>query len=344
MSQIHVDNRGIILEPTDLPFENQGVFNPGCIEIDGIVHMFYRAVQEGNFSCIGYCQIKDHSVIKRLDHPVLVPEFEYEKHGMEDPRIIFLEGTYYLFYTAFDGKNALGAYATSPDLIHFTKQGIISPQIPYREALALIEENAHTPRLYFEYARQVMIYNGLDVRVWDKDIFIFPKKINGLFWMAHRIMPSIQVVTFKDFSDLSPAFWHHYFEHFNNTSLLKPEFPFENRYIGGGCPPLETPDGWLLIYHAVEENDHIVRYSAGAALLDLENPKKIIGRLPYPLFSPEETWEKEGNVNNVVFPTSAIIHDDTLDIYYGAADTRIGLKSTSLSNLLTELKKYPPTL
>lgn len=342
MSKIHVTNKGIILEATELPFENQGVFNPGCIEVDGIVHMFYRAVRPGNFSSIGYCQLQDNKVIKRLDHPLLVPEHEYEKHGIEDPRIIFLEGTYYLFYTAFDGKNALGAYATSPNLLHFTKQGIISPQIPYREALTLIEENAHTPRLYFEYARKVMLYNGLDVRIWDKDIFIFPKKINGLFWMAHRIMPSIQIASFENFSDLSPAFWHHYFEHFNHTVLLNPEFPFENRYIGGGCPPLETEDGWLLIYHAVEETNNIITYSAGAALLDLENPKKIIGRLPYPLFTPEETWEKEGSVKNVVFPTGAIINDDTLDIYYGAADTCIGLKSVCLSELLTELKKYPP--
>ena len=344
MPKIEVINQGIILEPTDLPFENQGVMNPGCIQVDGIIHMFYRAVRRGNFSSIGYCQIKNNKIIHRHDQPLLVPEFEYEKQGMEDPRIIFLEGTYYLFYTAFDGKNARGAYATSPDLIHFTKQGIISPQIPYRQALSLIEKNAHTPRLYFQYARHIMQYNSLDVIVWDKDIFIFPKKIQGLFWMIHRIIPSIQIVTFENFSDLSPAFWNHYFEHFNHTSLLDSEFSFENKYIGGGCPPLETTEGWLLIYHGVDENNHTVRYSAGAALLDLNNPRKILGRLPYPLFSPEERWEKEGNVNNVVFPTSAIIHDDIVDIYYGAADTRIALKSVSLSDLLTELKKYPPSL
>lgn len=342
MSKLHIIDKGIILEPTDLPFESQGVFNPGCIEVNGIVHMFYRAVRPGNYSSIGYCQIKDHKVIKRLDHPLLCPEYEYEQHGIEDPRIILVEGVYYLFYTAYDGKNALGAYATSPDLIHFTKQGIISPQIPYREALSLIEQNAQSPRLYFEYARQVMQYNGLDVCVWDKDIFIFPKKINGFFWMVHRIMPSIQIATFENFSDLSPAYWHHYFENFNHSHLLNPEYPFENRYIGGGCPPLETKDGWLLIYHAVQQMEKGYQYSVGAVLLDLENPKKIIGRLPYPLFFPEASWEKIGNVNNVVFPTGAVIQDDRLDIYYGAADTYVGLKSTSLSELLTELKQHSP--
>jgi predicted GH43/DUF377 family glycosyl hydrolase len=340
MSTLKIENKGIILEPTELPFESQGVMNPACIEVNGVVHMFYRAVKPGNYSSIGYCQIKDGKVVERLDHPVLSPEHEYEQHGMEDPRIICLEGLYYLFYTAYDGKNARGAYATSPDLIHFTKQGIISPEILYREALTLIEQSSHSPRLYFEYARQVMEYNGLDVFVWDKDVSMFPKKINGQFWMIHRIMPSIQIATFTNFSDLSPAYWYNYFKSFNHSSLITPEHPFENRYIGGGCPPLETKDGWLFIYHAVEQTDTEIKYSAGAVLLDLENPRNIIGRLPYPLFSPEEPWETTGNVSNVVFPTGAIIHDDTLDIYYGAADTRIGLKSMSLSALLSELKKY----
>ena len=78
-------------------------------------------------------------------------------------------------------------------------------------------------------------------------------------------------------------------------------------------------------------------YTACAALLDLENPQKEIARLPYPLFKPELSWEIKGEVNNVCFPTGAIIQDDTLYIYYGAADTRIGCASVSLSELLSEL-------
>src|SRR3990172_10352265 len=132
-----IKNEGIILERTNLPFESEAVLNPGCIEVNGIVHMFYRAVRPGNYSTIGYCQLQDHKVIKRLNHPILFPEYDYEKMGVEDPRIIFLDGVYYLFYTVYDGKNALFAYATSTDLVHFVKQGIISPRISYREAAHL---------------------------------------------------------------------------------------------------------------------------------------------------------------------------------------------------------------
>src|SRR3989338_5197840 len=131
---IAVKNEGIILEKTNLEFENKGVLNPACIQVDDITHMFYRAVNNNDVSSIGYCRLKDNKVVKRLKRPVLFPEYDYEKKGVEDPRITFLEGIYYLFYTAYDGKNALIAYATSTDLIHFTKQGIISPKISYDEA------------------------------------------------------------------------------------------------------------------------------------------------------------------------------------------------------------------
>ena len=84
---------------------------------------------------------KANKVVKRLKEPVLFPEYNYEKKGIEDPRITLLEGTYYLFYTVYDGKNALIAYATSKDLVHFTKQGLISPKISYDEAEDIFRES-----------------------------------------------------------------------------------------------------------------------------------------------------------------------------------------------------------
>src|SRR3989339_213202 len=104
---IAVKNEGIIIEKTELEFENKGVLNPACIQIDGITHMFYRAVSQNNVSSIGYCQLQNDKVVKRLTKPILCPEYDYEKRGVEDPRITLLEGTYYLFYTAYDGKNDL---------------------------------------------------------------------------------------------------------------------------------------------------------------------------------------------------------------------------------------------
>ena len=128
---LKIKDEGIVLEKTNLAFESKAVLNPACIQVGDITHMFYRAVGQNNISSIGYCQLKDYKVIKRLDKPVLFPEADYEKGGLEDPRITFLDGTYYLFYTAYDGNDALIAYATSSDLIHFTKGGTISPKISY---------------------------------------------------------------------------------------------------------------------------------------------------------------------------------------------------------------------
>ena len=120
---VKVSNGEIVLESrTNLEFENEGVLNPACVEKDGIVHMFYRAVRRGGFSTIGYCQLKDNKVIYRSEKPILFPEYSYEKGGLEDPRITFLEGKYYLLYTAYDGLSALVAYATSSDLKTWTKK------------------------------------------------------------------------------------------------------------------------------------------------------------------------------------------------------------------------------
>jgi predicted GH43/DUF377 family glycosyl hydrolase len=131
--------------------------------------------------------------------------------------------------------------------------------------------------------------------------------------------------------------WQKYLICFEEHILLTAKHKFEISYIGGGCPPIETELGWLLIYHAVHDTIDGYVYSACAALLDLENPHKEIARLPYPLFKPQKEWELNGVVNNVCFPTGAITQDDTLYIYYGAADEQIAMVSVSLSHLLKEL-------
>jgi predicted GH43/DUF377 family glycosyl hydrolase len=114
-------------------------------------------------------------------------------------------------------------------------------------------------------------------------------------------------------------------------------YDHESKYIGGGCPPIETSQGWLLIYHGVKETEKGFVYSACAALLDLDNPSKEIARLPYALFSPEYEWELNGEVNNVVFPTGTAVFGDTLFIYYGAADERIACASLSITALVEKL-------
>jgi predicted GH43/DUF377 family glycosyl hydrolase len=338
---IEVKNEGIILERSRNAFDDQAVLNPACVEIDGVIHMFYRGVRQGDMvSSIGYCQLADNKVIKRLDRPVLFPEYDYEKKGVEDPRIVFLNGVYYLFYTAYDGKNAIFAYATSTDLVNFVKRGVISPRITYAEAGKLFDcSRIRTREKYFIFESYIRDRQGADILLWEKDAFIFPKKFNDKFALVHRILPEIQVIYFDDFKDLTDNYWREYLKVLGSHILLEPKYRFESRNIGGGCPPIETDEGWLLIYHGVEDSSQGKIYHAAAALLDLDDPTKVIGRMKRPLFSPTEKWEKNGDVDNVVFPTGTVLKDNRLYIYYGAADKLIAAKSVDMTELLAELKK-----
>ena len=153
----------------------------------------------------------------------------------------------------------------------------------------------------------------------------------------HRIKPDILIVAVKDLNELTSEFWQNYFLRLDNSIVLTSKYKHEVSYIGGGCPPIETESGWLIIYHGVHDTVNGYVYSACAALLDLDNPQIEIGRLPYPLFKPEREWELKGEVNNVCFPSGSLVVGDTLYIYYGAADERIACASISLSGLLKEL-------
>ncbi|MES2517408.1 MAG: pesticidal protein Cry7Aa [Bacteroidota bacterium] len=338
---IDIKKEGVLLSKTILDFENEGVLNPAVIREGENVFIFYRAVSTGNHSSIGYCKLKGPlTVVERLEKSLLFPEFEYESQGLEDPRIVKIEDTYYLTYTAYDGINALGALAVSKDLLNWEKKGLIVPQLTYQEFSDLAESKGKINDKYLRYNEHERIFehDGKQVFVWDKNLILFPRKINGKFYFLHRIKPDIQIlIGIEEFEDLTPEFWKDYFQHFNDYIMLSPKYEHEISYIGGGCPPIETEYGWLFIYHGVHDTVKGFVYSACAALLDLDNPEKELTRLPYPLFKPEFSWELKGEVNNVCFPTGTALFDDTLYIYYGAADERIAVVSVSISALLKEL-------
>jgi predicted GH43/DUF377 family glycosyl hydrolase len=106
--------------------------------------------------------------------------------------------------------------------------------------------------------------------------------------------------------------------------------------VGAGPPPIKTKQGWLLIYHGVD-NNHV--YRAGAALLDLKDPGKVLGRTTQPILEPKEPYEKNGDVSNVVFPTGACVIDAKLFVYYGAADKVCCIATTDLENLVDYILK-----
>ncbi|MDD4032589.1 MAG: pesticidal protein Cry7Aa [Bacteroidales bacterium] len=338
---ITVKKEGIILEKTNNDFENEGVLNPAVYQEGESIHVFYRAVKTGNHSSIGYCKLDGPlTVAERWDKPLIVPEFSYESHGVEDARIVKIDDLYYLTYTAYDGMNARGALATSRNLKHFKKHGIIVPPITYAEFVYRAETSGKVNEKYY---RDQQFYNQKydqekKIQLWDKNVVFFPRRIKGQLVFLHRIRPGIQIVYVDKLEDLDKNFWDNYFRAFQDHIILDPIYQHESSYIGSGCPPIETEYGWLLIYHGAEETDHGIVYSAcAAALLDIDNPGRVIARLPYALFSPELEWERKGEVNNVVFPTGTAIFGNTLFIYYGAADERIAVASVNLSNLITEL-------
>jgi beta-1,2-mannobiose phosphorylase / 1,2-beta-oligomannan phosphorylase len=233
--------------------------------------------------------------------------------------------------------------AVSKDLQHFERFGLIVPQITYDVFIHLAESKGTINEKYLRYNEHWRIRErkGKKIFLWDKNVIFFPRRINGKLHFLHRVRPDIQLVAVNELQELTTEFWQNYFLRLDEHIVLSSKYRHEVSYLGGGCPPIETSAGWLMIYHAVHDTINGYVYSACAALLDLENPLQEIARLPYPLFKPEEDWELKGEVNNVCFPTGTALFGDTLYIYYGAADARIACASVSISALIAELLLNP---
>ena len=341
---IKVKKHGVILEATSRQFENRGVLNPAVYQEGDLVHVIYRAVDKDYNSCLGYAKFEHGTkLLTRWDKPFMEAKYQYESKGMEDPRITkFKDGTIYMTYVAHDGKNAQIAYASGQDLFDLKRGGLIGPKIQYKDAGRYFRSagNKLKDDYYFmeSYYRE---YGGDDILIWEKDGLLFPEKIRGKYVLTHRILPDVQICYFKDFKELkTKRFWIDYLKDFDQHVVLEGKHGFEERHIGGGAPPIKTEDGWLMIYHGVEESNKRRVYHAAAALLDLKNPSKVVARLPYPLFSPDQPYELTGHVNNVVFPSGTALINERLYIYYGAADNKIAVASIGLNYLLDELRKY----
>lgn len=342
---IAVKKHGIILEKTEIDFENSSVLNPAVSKVGNTLHMFYQAVHDGEFSCVGYCKLDGSlKVIERSLKPKFFQQESYEYKGIEDPRITKIDDPFYLTYTACDGINCFGAYAISEDLIKFSRKGIITPKFTIDEFAKLIEPNVEEiGDEHFLFYNLFMMYRVQDlmkgeIYVWDKNLVFFPKKINGKLALLHRLHPSVQLLCFKNPSELTSEFWKQYIANLQLHIVMRPKLKHENSHIGAGCPPIETEDGWLIRYHSAQYAPKRYIYHSCAALLDLEDPKKVLGRLRKPIFSPTEPWEKAGYVTNIVFPTGTALFDEELYIYYGTADSRVAVASLNINKLLKELK------
>ncbi len=285
------------------PWEKKATFNPASLLIDGKTHLIYRALSDTDKSVLGYAQVRDDFTVEKLKEPVYVPRAKFEEMGCEDPRLVQIGSTrtIYMLYTAYDGK------------------------LP-RVAITSIRAKDFVNK-YWKWTYPVVISpEGVD----DKDACIFPEHINGHYYIIHRVNNSICISKEKDLLFKNKKLDL-------NVLMLPRENAWDDKKIGASCPPIKTDKGWLLIYHGISSHDFV--YRVGAALLDLNDPTKVISRLSYYILEPETQDELNGIVHNVVFPCGSTLRDDELTIYYGGADRVINAATISLKKLLKELVK-----
>ena len=347
---------GLIMEPEPgNPHEVEGTLNPATVRgPDGHLYIFPRLVAKGNYSRIGVARVKfnqtgDPCGVERLGI-ALEPEADYELRpdgggGCEDPRVTFVERfqRYVMTYAALSPIGPRIALAVSEDLFHWKRLGLVT----------------------FEP------YNGIDfVHVDNKDASLFPVAIPnhaGKMQLAliHRpLFPGTRPEETERQAesrmvDLAhESIWISYCPMaleglrpnqvglFNSHHrLATPVSPWERLKIGGGTPPILTRHGWLILYHGVSKiagpgnGGRQLRYSAGVMVLSKEHPRVIRYRSPEPVLIPESADELRGTIADVVFPTGIDRRDDLgrpnrFDVYYGMADSRIGVARLDLPEIL----------
>lgn len=276
------------------------LFNPTAIKINGKTVLLFRAQDRDLTSRIGYAESSDGLRFEIRAEPVLSPEAEYEaKGGVEDPRLVEINGTYYLTYTGYDLHSAQLCLATSKDLIHWERKGVILPA-----------------------------YRGTWNTKWTKSGAIVPVQINGKWWMYYlgtrtdadgKLRDYMGIASSEDLLDWRDAT--------DKPVLDRRPGAFDSRVMEPGPAPFLTDAGILLLYNGANEK---LVYGPGWVLFDREDPTRVIARADKPFVLPTLEWEKTGNVPNVIFLEGAVIngalgkHRLELTGYYGAADKYIG--------------------
>lgn len=291
-------------------WESKAVFNPAAIYAGGKFHIIYRAMSEDNTSVLGYASSEDGFTIEeRLPCPIYVPREEFElkskpgaNSGCEDPRITIIGGIIYMCYTAYTGSGNSRVALTS-----ILKKDFLNRNWKWKKPVLISPP-------------------GVD----DKDAAIFPKKIKGKYAVLHRLGADIWL-DYVDNLNFDGKTW------IKGKVIISPRpGARDSRKIGIAAPPIETKNGWLLLYHGISkrEDNH---YHVRATLLDKKDPSKVIARSRDPILETEMFYEKDGLVANVVFPCGAAVVNDILYVYYGAADKFVCAATAPIKELIKSL-------
>lgn len=297
-----------ILVPQGSGFESRAVFNAAAIDLDGSVHILYRAMSANNTSTFGYARSQDGIHIdERLGTPAYSPRADFESKrgkpdgnsGCEDPRLVVIDDRVYLNYTAYDG-------------VH-------NP----RGAISSISVNDFLAKRFDAWTEPILITPD---EVDDKDIGLLPEKREGNYVLYHRITGRICADLVPDLSFTKRVS--------RCIEILGPrEGMWDGAKVGIAGPPIKVEKGWLLIYHGVSRRAH---YRLGAALLD-PSGLTVLSRTADEVLQAVESYEVQGEIPNVVFACGAVIRDDTIYLYYGGGDKVLGVATASLSHILQAL-------
>jgi predicted GH43/DUF377 family glycosyl hydrolase len=321
------------------PEEARGVINPGAArDREGTLMLFPRAVDQHDRSCILRARVEvdgqgTPTGVERLGL-ALEPREGYElrpgEHtgGCEDPRITYIAALdqYVMAYCAWGAVGARLALAFSPDLRSWERLGLVDFE----------------PRQDPHYRVDFDTY-------YNKDGVLFPEPVtapDGTQALALLHRPVYGDHLPDGITDPRPAIWISYCplaaarraiaalcDMRQHQVLIEPRFDWEELYIGAGPPPVRTALGWLLIYHGVrahplppDDPRKPLRYSVGALLLDLQDPRIVRYRSPRPILAPELAEELGGGVaGGAVFPTGVDDHGNgRIDVYYGMGDSLTG--------------------
>ena len=303
-------------------WESKAVFNCTASYDGRNIHMLYRAIGEYDhyISRIGYGSSTDGFNFTRRNNPAIFPTEEYEIYGMEDPRATQIGDEIFISYVVLSDyvksyPKVFSALAVTKDYKEFNKLGIITKNFNYNKGITFFPGK-------FKLDYNLSNHNNTNN--------------NTYYLILHRPDISIDLNLKTLGRDICLSITNSPSTLNNSIILLKPEQTWENLKIGTGPSPIKTRKGWLLFYHGVSI-DRI--YRVGAALLDLKDPRQIIARTKQPLLEPVEKYEKIGDVNNVVFPTGAVVIDKKILLYYGGADKVCCIASANLNELIEYIMK-----